>query len=445
MRSDPTGESQEFVLRATRNTATLYPGPLARAAHMAFLDIATECGLPLENPVTWSWRDLCRRMGVNYSGREALQLKAAIKSTKALLIESDYAIYSKPEGSRIRTREDALNLYDRVTIVGDELPDGTKADANYLWLAEWYLQNLNAMFSAPLNYELWRWLDQRSSIASRLYEFLMLNFYSGVPVLRINYHNLVQFLPVRRERYESDAKRQLGPALDLLIQVDALERALWMKSKAGLPQLHLHRGDRLTAPRDQRQIVMPFMQEEFTGSVTVKELRGLKPPEHLIVADFYRLWSGDERHRPTTKELAQARELIEHTGHAKAKALIPLVVKRMKKKWPEAKTFGASTKYISEVMADYDKEQRRVEHQRAEQLQRKRDQDEAQRKAAEDEKLLGTWRPVWERLPEAEKEEIRKAVGADKHRWLGPAARAIEDRLCIRELADRHSRQTTPA
>src|ERR1043165_1059830 len=33
------GQTQRFVFRATRNTATLYPGPLARAAHLAFLSL----------------------------------------------------------------------------------------------------------------------------------------------------------------------------------------------------------------------------------------------------------------------------------------------------------------------------------------------------------------------------------------------------------------------
>src|SRR3954464_9497154 len=53
------GETHQFVLRASRSTSTLYPGPLSRAAHLAFLSLATERGLPLENPITWTWRDLC--------------------------------------------------------------------------------------------------------------------------------------------------------------------------------------------------------------------------------------------------------------------------------------------------------------------------------------------------------------------------------------------------
>src|SRR5437588_10558338 len=52
------GKTHQFLFRATRNTATLYPGPLARSAHLAILSIITEQGFPLRNPISWSWRDL---------------------------------------------------------------------------------------------------------------------------------------------------------------------------------------------------------------------------------------------------------------------------------------------------------------------------------------------------------------------------------------------------
>src|SRR5438105_11357695 len=50
------GETHQFRFRATRNTASLYPGPQARSVHLAFLSIITEQGQPLQNPITWGWR-----------------------------------------------------------------------------------------------------------------------------------------------------------------------------------------------------------------------------------------------------------------------------------------------------------------------------------------------------------------------------------------------------
>src|SRR5206468_2868571 len=117
--------------------------------------------------------------------------------------------------------------------VNSRMPDGSIADSNYVWLADWYLANLNTLFTAPLDYDLWRYLDQRSPIASRLYEFLLLNFYSGTPLLRINYPNLAQYLPIRPEKYFSDAKRQLDPAGKLLMLMDITETVDWAKTKTG--------------------------------------------------------------------------------------------------------------------------------------------------------------------------------------------------------------------
>src|SRR4051812_32877543 len=69
------GVDYEFVFRATRNTATPYPGPLARSVHLALLSLVTERGFPFLNPVTWTWRDLCRRMGITCSGRTVEKVK----------------------------------------------------------------------------------------------------------------------------------------------------------------------------------------------------------------------------------------------------------------------------------------------------------------------------------------------------------------------------------
>src|SRR4051794_1496816 len=54
-------ETRPSPLRVPRNTGSLFPGPLARRIHFALLGLAAERGVPLRNPVTWSWRELCGR------------------------------------------------------------------------------------------------------------------------------------------------------------------------------------------------------------------------------------------------------------------------------------------------------------------------------------------------------------------------------------------------
>lgn len=427
--------AHEFVFRASRSATMPYPGPLARSAHLAFLSRATEQGFPLQNPIAWGWRDLCRRMGISPSGRTVKRLKAAIASTAALSITSVYALYSKPAGKRIRTREEVLHLYERVCFLGSELPEGGTADTNLVWFADWYLDNLNAFFTAPLDYELWLHLDQRSPIASRLYEFLLLNFYSGVPVLRINYPKLTQFLPVRTERHPSQSRQQLGPALALLTDMKVIEETTWATSREGLVQLHFHRGRRLDQPGYKGSLAFTPADEEFTDAVEIEELRTPRPPEWAIVSDFYRMWSRQEDHKPTRKELVQARELIDQHGPIKARALIQLVVKRLKKKWPDAKTFGSVTKYLGEVAEEYDADQRRIEHERQEQARRLKEREDEERRRVERERFEAEWRPVWDRLSEPDREVIRRAVIGDNP-LLARMPTMVEG-LCMEELARR--------
>src|SRR5262249_26430151 len=142
----------------TRNTATYYPGPLARSAHFALLSLATDLGLPLRNPITFSWHELCGRIGIQVSGKTVSALRTALTATKGLMIESHSALFSKAEDPPITTDDTTkiMNLYDRVEFHGAAREDGTLIDINGVWLSDWYLQNLNALYSAPLDFVLWR-------------------------------------------------------------------------------------------------------------------------------------------------------------------------------------------------------------------------------------------------------------------------------------------------
>lgn len=431
------GIAHEFTFRAFRSTATPYPGPLARSAHLAFLSLVTERGFPLTNPITWSWRDLCRRMGISCSGRTVERLKAAIHSTAGLYILSTYALFSKPDNKRICTREDGLRLYDRVCFLGSELPGGGTADTNHLWLSDWYLANLNALFTAPLDYDLWRRLEDRSAIASRLYEFLLINFYNGSPTLRINYENLVQFLPVKPEKHPSQARQQLGPALKLLVALEVIDDVNWAESRDGLAQLQFQRGRHLVPPPDRGPSALPF-PDEFAGSVEVEELRSLKPPEWTVVADFYRLWAGLDAYRPTRRELEQARALLEQHGPAKTRALIQMVVKRLKARWPDAKTFGSVSKYLAEVAEEYDRDQKRIEQDRRDQLRRQKEREEQERQQARQAEFEAKWRPVWDALPDPDRDAIRRVV-VGQNTFFERMPRIVET-LCLEELARRRAR-----
>lgn len=424
------GQRQTFVLRATRNAASHYPGPLARAAHLAFLSIATERGFPLQNPIVWTWRDLCRRMKIANSGTIVRKLKVAIKSTARLSIETQQALYSKADGSAICTNEQELHLYDQVEFRGGKLDDGTIADHNRLWFSDWFLTNLNALFTAPLDYSLWLSLDEHSTIASRLYEILTLYFYRTSPV-RINYATLAQFLPVAPERYHSQAVQQLDPAFQLLMKAGVIKNVNWTTGKNEQAQIHLYRGAWLAPLANPDQSILPLLDDDLTGNVAVHELRNLESVEAVIVRDFYRLWTGTENARPTKQEVAQAAEIAEQHGAAKAKALIPLIVAQMKDNWPGAKSFGAVMKYLPDALQDYDRQQRQREHRKQMELQEQQERDKVAREA----KDRAALKAIWDAMPMKDQEKIRQAVLTSSHPSLKLQKRpALLDGFCLTEL-----------
>ena len=425
------GQEIEYAWRVTRHATRPFPGPLARAAHLALLQIITEQGLPFRNPVTWGWRDLCRRIGTPYSGRAVQQLKEALRATQGVIIEARGAIYSKATGGWIELDEDDRQLYGRLKFYRRRQGSEQPIERNSLWLADWYLDSLNALYTAPLDHQLWRALDKNSPIASRLYEYLLPNLH-GRNHLRINNPRLAQALPVRVERYYSDARKQLDPALRLLEQLQVLSGADWLKRKDAVAQLTLHRGPALAAAgrSSAADLAVP------PSSLEVRELRRRISDEERIVASFYRLWLGNSLRRPTSHELSQAKALIAEHGAAKAKALIPLVVQQLRLHWPSAKAFGAVAAYLPAAETEYVQQQRRKQQQQAAKRQQQAQQQRslvAHRNRAAWEAV---WQPVWEKLSAAEQELIR-AQALEAKRWLKHMPHLWHSE-CLKVLADRH-------
>jgi len=357
-------------------------------------------------------------------------LKVAIEATAGLTIYSRDALYSKPTGKRLSSRK-AMHLYDTVVFVNETQPDGSTADANYLWLSAWYLDNLNSLFTAPLDHDLWRYLDKRSPIASRLYEVLLINFYSAAPQLRINYPKLAQFLPVRPERYLSDARKQLEPAFQLLTEMHVTSSVTWLKRKPDVAQLRFERGSRLLGLSKTQ--LAPLEPVTSAAAISVREI--LRTPEQELVSEFYRLWVDRPAQQPTSPDLNLARRLLAQYGRPKAKALLPLAVRLLKQHWPAAKTFVAIEQYLHET-ADQEKRQREHEDQRQRQFQREQaDVQESERQKLEQQQFEALWQQSWEQLAAGEQEAIRNEL-LTTHPFLRHAPHQWHFR-CLQELARR--------
>jgi len=422
----------DFVFRTARSTATVYPGLLSRSVHLAFLSLITEHGLPFTNPVRWSWRQLCRSLAVRPSGERVRKLKAAIEATAGLTIFSQDALYSKPTGQRLNSRK-AMHLYDTVVFVNETLPDGTKADANYLWLSGWYLDNLNAMFTAPVDHELWRFLDKQSPIASRLYEFMLINFHVGTPQLKINYPRLAQFLPVRPERFLSGAQTQLDPAFRILADCH-IASVRWQRHPEQLAQLRINRGERLIS--EHANASQPALNLVGNHSAVLKSVRELTHrPEQELIDQFYLLWTGSRGQRTLTADLTSARRVLSEYGLPVSKELLPLVIEELKKHWPGAKTFVAVEQYMPAAAARHDLQQQRKQQKQTLKAHDHEELQKQEREARERSEFESSWLPVWNQTSTAEQESIRSEI-LREHDFLRLMPHQLQLR-CLQELARR--------
>ena len=322
--SGGTGEQHEYAFRTARSVDTLYPGPLARAAHLALLSLGTE-RLPVPHPLVWTWRELCRRIGCSPSGTMIGKLKEALTATASLTIRSRSAIYSKPLKRYLTESEGVFHLYDRLVFHGGVLPDGTKADLNHLWLAEWYRGNLDSLYAAPLDHELWRWLDARSPIASRAYEFLLRELLR-VPRRADQLLDLGRLPPRAAERYYSQAQRQLDPALGPGRSGAGRDGDLDQGQATGSPSCSSNGGSGSTGPRRPTPAPTPAVAKS-RGAV---EAGSCEPKDEFTA----RLTARSGRSMPDEARAGQARELIERHGQTKARSLVQFAVKKMRKCGP---------------------------------------------------------------------------------------------------------------
>lgn len=225
------GQWVEIIWNVSANPKYGYPGPFDKRLYKAIEQIIGEMGPPIKNPIPFSLYDLCRKVGMGIGGRQYQGIKEIMERIVATTIKSRGAFYYK---GRKRWIDDTFHLYDRVVFKGEQLPDGTIAETNYLYLSSWYLESINSFYLKPLDFEYYKSL--KSTIAQRLYELLGVKFnrilQEGLESLRYRYTTLCQLLPITPQRYLSKAKERLEPAHNELKKTGFLKKVVWQPTSS---------------------------------------------------------------------------------------------------------------------------------------------------------------------------------------------------------------------
>ncbi len=227
-------------------------------------------GKTVENPVTFKSADLLRVLKKRVStGRNYEEIEEWLKRMTLTGISSDGVVYF---AGRKRWASDTFHVFDRAVSFGNELPDGTVADKNYVWLSDWQLENLNNNYVLPVDLD--TYVKVKNHIAKALVPLLQIWLYASMQDRRFEkrYEELAQILNIRIYQHLSRIREQLGPSLDELTLHQYL--AGWDVAKTmddrAFKVVFFH-GEKFFADHDRRlEKKVQFVDQEAPGDDDVE-------------------------------------------------------------------------------------------------------------------------------------------------------------------------------
>lgn len=211
----------------------------------------------VENPITFSAAELIKLLGQSDAGLNFKEVYEWLDLMQGTQIKSQGAIWI---AGKKRFATDVFNLFSRVKRVGDELDDGSVADKNYVWLSDWYLENLNAYYLLPVDFESYKQL--KNNISKALIPLLQVWLYASreTGAFEKRYSEICQVLNIKNYTYLSDIKRFFGRSLDELVQRGYLSN--WEVKK--------------TSDGKDFKIVFRHGHKFYADRIAVKKLAGRK-------------------------------------------------------------------------------------------------------------------------------------------------------------------------
>jgi hypothetical protein len=210
------GSRVEAQVKISGNVEYGMPITADQDKYLAFQKIIERCKREkgtVENPVTFTTAELLALLGTSKNGNRYREVEEWLKVMNATFIESEGAIWLN---GKKRFASDSFVIFQRVRRAGQELEDGSIADRNYVWLSDWYLENLNAHYLLPIEFETYKLL--KNNISKALIPLLQVWLYASREVgsFEKRYSELCQILNIREYQHRSKIKEKLAPSLDEL-------------------------------------------------------------------------------------------------------------------------------------------------------------------------------------------------------------------------------------
>lgn len=171
----------------------------------------------LKNPIGFTTYQLLRVLGLQPTGKRYAEVDQWLDRMAGTLIKSEGAVYF---AKTKRYMKDRFHVFEKVYTVGEELPDGRKAEQNYVFLSDWQLENLNHGYVLPITLEHYQQL--KSDIAKNLVPMFYIWFYASNRPFQKRYQDLCQHLNIKIWHQFSRANEQFRHALTELQNIGYL-------------------------------------------------------------------------------------------------------------------------------------------------------------------------------------------------------------------------------
>jgi len=174
----------------------------------------------VSNPIRFSSAELLRLLGRSRAGRNYREINEWLDVMTTTTIMSEGVVYRAGEK---RFAKDRFHVFDRAVSFGKELDGGVVADANYVWLSAWQLENINHHFLLPIDDETYR--ELKNHIAKALVPLLQVWLFAShrAGSFEKRYEELCDMLMLQKYKSPSQIVRQLKPSLDELAHHQYLE------------------------------------------------------------------------------------------------------------------------------------------------------------------------------------------------------------------------------
>ena len=273
-------ENVELVWRIMATPQYGYPSPFAKKVHRAVEYLLTQNGFPVPEYIVFSFCEIEDILELPHSGKTYKKIYNALESIVTTSIQSIGTYCYLADGGKHSINE-TFHLYNEVTLVGKELPNGTIADRNRIYFSRWYLKAINSGYIKPLDFPYWNHLNR--AIARRLYEYLsIMSFATKCKPYSIEYQRLCELLPITPQRYFSLAERILSPSHKELIKTGFLRKVTWRKSKTDPKKWIIVY---YFGPRAKSELQRGFKDDTYRPAILAVETAEITEIEELIESE----------------------------------------------------------------------------------------------------------------------------------------------------------------